>query len=51
MLYLVSAVLFILSPQRACPAGQLAPGNTYGMIGMLIAVATTFMVMENPCCC
>lgn len=48
VLYLVSAVLFILSLKGLSSPATSRQGNTYGMIGMLIAVATTFMVMEKP---
>ncbi|MCK6436631.1 NAD(P)(+) transhydrogenase (Re/Si-specific) subunit beta [Rivihabitans pingtungensis] len=48
VLYLVSAVLFILSLKGLSSPASSRKGNTYGMIGMLIAVATTFMVMEKP---
>ncbi len=48
VLYLVSAVLFILSLKGLSSPASSRQGNTYGMIGMLIAVATTFMVMEKP---
>jgi NAD(P) transhydrogenase subunit beta len=48
VLYLVSAVLFILSLKVLSSPASSRQGNTYGMIGMLIAVATTFMVMEKP---
>ncbi len=48
VLYLVSAVLFILSLKGLSSPASSRKGHTYGMIGMLIAVATTFMVMEKP---
>jgi NAD(P) transhydrogenase subunit beta len=44
----LSAVLFILSLKGLSSPASSRKGNTYGMIGMLIAVATTFMVMEKP---
>lgn len=48
VLYLISAVLFILSLKGLSSPATSRKGNTYGMVGMLIAVATTFMVMDKP---
>src|SRR5574343_232888 len=48
ILYLVAAVLFILSLKGLSSPTTAIQGNRYGIIGMLIAVATTFMVMEKP---
>ncbi|AQR66331.1 NAD synthetase [Aquaspirillum sp. LM1] len=48
VLYLISAVLFILSLKGLSSPASSRKGNTYGMIGMLIAVATTFMVLDKP---
>ena len=48
VLYLISAVLFILSLKGLSSPATSRKGNTYGMVGMLIAVATTFMVLDKP---
>jgi NAD(P) transhydrogenase subunit beta len=48
VLYLISAVLFILSLKGLSSPASSRKGNTYGMIGMLIAVVTTFMVLDKP---
>jgi NAD(P) transhydrogenase subunit beta len=48
LLYLVSAVLFILSLKGLSSPATSRRGNTYGMVGMGIAVATTFLVMDKP---
>ncbi len=46
--YLVSAVLFILALKGLSSPVSARQGNTYGMIGMLIAVITTFFVADKP---
>ena len=48
LLYLVSAVLFILSLKGLSSPATSPRGNTYGMVAMGIAVATTFLVMDKP---
>ncbi|KZE32441.1 NAD(P)(+) transhydrogenase (Re/Si-specific) subunit beta [Crenobacter luteus] len=48
ILYLVAAVLFILSLKGLSSPVSARRGNTYGMVGMLIAVLTTFAVMDKP---
>ena len=46
--YLVSAVLFILALRGLSSPVTAREGNLYGMIGMAIAVATTFAVADKP---
>ncbi|MCQ4145325.1 NAD(P)(+) transhydrogenase (Re/Si-specific) subunit beta [Vogesella sp. AC12] len=48
ILYLVAAVLFILALKGLSSPTTAIQGNRYGVIGMLLAVATTFMVMDKP---
>jgi NAD(P) transhydrogenase subunit beta len=48
LLYLVAAVLFILSLRGLSSPKTALRGNLYGMIGMAIAVATTFFVANKP---
>ncbi|AXK39016.1 NAD(P)(+) transhydrogenase (Re/Si-specific) subunit beta [Crenobacter cavernae] len=48
ILYLVAAVLFVLSLKGLSSPVSARKGNTYGMIGMLIAIVTTFAVMDKP---
>jgi len=45
--YLVSAVLFILSLKGLSSPNSALRGNTYGMAGMALAVATTVFVGHN----
>nr|WP_314901602.1 NAD(P)(+) transhydrogenase (Re/Si-specific) subunit beta [uncultured Deefgea sp.] len=47
-LYLVAAVLFILSLRGLSSPKTALRGNLYGMVGMTIAVATTFFVANSP---
>ncbi|MGL4995350.1 MAG: NAD(P)(+) transhydrogenase (Re/Si-specific) subunit beta, partial [Deefgea sp.] len=47
-LYLVAAVLFILSLRGLSSPKTALRGNLYGMIGMVIAVLTTFFVANSP---
>jgi NAD(P) transhydrogenase subunit beta len=46
--YLVSAVLFILALKGLSSPVTSRRGNAFGMIGMLIAVVTTFFVARQP---
>src|SRR5574343_561631 len=48
ILYLVAAVLFILSLKGLSSPTTAIQGNRYGILGMLIAVATTFMILDKP---
>ncbi|QKJ67213.1 NAD(P)(+) transhydrogenase (Re/Si-specific) subunit beta [Deefgea piscis] len=48
LLYLVAAVLFILSLRGLSSPHTALRGNLYGMVGMTIAVATTFFVANSP---
>ncbi|MDC7713035.1 NAD(P)(+) transhydrogenase (Re/Si-specific) subunit beta [Vogesella sp. LYT5W] len=48
ILYLVAAVLFILALKGLSSPTSAIQGNRYGMIGMLIAVVTTFLIMDKP---
>ncbi|MCB5196648.1 NAD(P)(+) transhydrogenase (Re/Si-specific) subunit beta [Deefgea salmonis] len=48
LLYLVAAVLFILSLRGLSSPHTALRGNLYGMVGMTIAVATTFFVAVSP---
>ena len=48
LLYLVAAVLFILSLKGLSSPVSALRGNLYGMVGMLIAVVTTFAIMDKP---
>ncbi|QZA78584.1 NAD(P)(+) transhydrogenase (Re/Si-specific) subunit beta [Deefgea tanakiae] len=47
-LYLVAAVLFILSLRGLSSPKTALRGNLYGMVGMVIAVLTTFFVANSP---
>ena len=47
-LYLVGAVLFILTLRGLSGPKTAIAGNRYGMIAMAIAVLTTFFVAHNP---
>jgi H+-translocating NAD(P) transhydrogenase subunit beta len=44
--YLVSSVLFILALKGLSSPTTSRQGNTYGMIGMALAVVTTFFNSE-----
>ena len=46
--YLVGAVLFILTLRGLSGPKTAIMGNRYGMIGMTLAVLTTFVVAPNP---
>ena len=46
LLYLVSAVLFILALRGLSSPETSRQGNTYGMIGMTIALVTTLMLLQ-----
>ncbi|MBM5571222.1 MULTISPECIES: NAD(P)(+) transhydrogenase (Re/Si-specific) subunit beta [Deefgea] len=48
LLYLVAAVLFILSLRGLSSPKTALRGNLYGMVGMTIAVVTTFFVANGP---
>ena len=44
--YLISSVLFILALRGLSSPTTSRQGNTFGMIGMLLAVITTFMIPD-----
>ena len=46
--YLVGAVLFIMTLRGLSSPASAIMGNRYGMIGMTLAVVTTFFVADNP---
>ena len=46
--YLIGAILFILTLRGLSGPKTAIQGNRYGMIGMGIAVLTTFFVADNP---
>lgn len=48
ILYLIAAVLFILSLKGLSSPTTALRGNLYGIVGMVIAVLTTFFVMDKP---
>ena len=48
ILYLVAAVLFILALKGLSSPTTALRGNLYGIIGMLVAVLTTFAIMDKP---
>ncbi|MEJ2794734.1 NAD(P)(+) transhydrogenase (Re/Si-specific) subunit beta [Iodobacter sp. LRB] len=48
ILYLVSAVLFILSLKGLSSPVSARRGNLFGMLGMAIAVVTSFFVADKP---
>ncbi|MDN0084275.1 NAD(P)(+) transhydrogenase (Re/Si-specific) subunit beta [Crenobacter sp. SG2305] len=48
ILYLVAAVLFVLALKGLSSPTSARRGNTFGMIGMVIAVLTTLMIMDKP---
>lgn len=47
-LYLIGAILFILTLRGLSSPKSAIMGNRYGMAAMFIAVVTTFFVAENP---
>ena len=47
ILYVVSGILFILALRGLSSPETSRQGNRFGMIGMVIAVLTTFFVLEN----
>ncbi len=44
LLYLVSGVLFILALRGLSSPASARQGNTFGMVGMAIAIVTTLLV-------
>jgi H+-translocating NAD(P) transhydrogenase subunit beta len=48
ILYLVSAVLFILSLKGLSSPLSARRGNLFGMLGMAIAIVTSFFVADKP---
>ena len=48
ILYLIAAVLFILALKGLSSPVSALRGNLYGMVGMAIAVVTTFLIMDKP---
>jgi NAD(P) transhydrogenase subunit beta len=44
--YLISSVLFILALRGLSSPTTSRQGNTFGMIGMLLAVITTFLIPD-----
>jgi len=46
--YLIGAVLFILTLRGLSSPATAIMGNRYGMIGMALAVAFTFFLADNP---
>ncbi len=47
LLYVASGILFILALRGLSSPETAREGNRFGMIGMVIAVITTFFVLEN----
>ncbi|MEZ6840747.1 NAD(P)(+) transhydrogenase (Re/Si-specific) subunit beta [Acinetobacter baumannii] len=47
-LYLVGAILFILTLRGLSGPKTTIQGNRYGMIAMAIAVVTTFFCCQQP---
>ena len=47
LLYIASGILFILALRGLSSPETARQGNRFGMIGMFIAVLTTFFVLEN----
>ena len=45
--YLIAAILFILALRGLSSPNSARQGNIFGMLGMVIAVLTTFWVGEN----
>ncbi|OWY41035.1 NAD synthetase [Xenophilus sp. AP218F] len=48
VLYLASAVLFILALKGLSSPATALRGNLYGIVGMVIAVLTTLLIMDKP---
>ncbi|WP_287879333.1 NAD(P)(+) transhydrogenase (Re/Si-specific) subunit beta [Aquitalea sp.] len=48
VLYLVAAVLFIMALKGLSSPVTALRGNKFGIIGMIIAVGTTFIIMDKP---
>jgi NAD(P) transhydrogenase subunit beta len=48
ILYLIAAVLFVLALKGLSSPVTARRGNLFGVIGMLIAVTTTFLIMDKP---
>lgn len=46
--YLIGAILFILTLRGLSSPASAIVGNRYGMLGMALAVVSTFFVAENP---
>lgn len=46
--YLLAAILFILTLRGLSSPRTAAKGNVYGMVGMALAIVTTFFVADNP---
>lgn len=46
--YLIGAILFILTLRGLSSPATAIMGNRYGMIGMALAVVSTFFLAENP---
>jgi len=46
--YLLAAILFILALKGLSSPVTARRGNLFGVIGMLIAVLTTFLIMDKP---
>lgn len=47
LLYLIASVLFILALKGLSGPETARRGNTFGMVGMLLAVLTTFVITQN----
>ncbi|WP_371822860.1 NAD(P)(+) transhydrogenase (Re/Si-specific) subunit beta [Paludibacterium sp. B53371] len=48
MLYLIAAVLFVLALKGLSSPVTARRGNLFGVIGMVIAIGTTFLIMDKP---
>jgi NAD(P) transhydrogenase subunit beta len=46
--YLIGAILFILTLRGLSSPASALKGNTYGKIGMALAIVSTFFVAHNP---